>query len=365
MLLNFKKRENGISANGDLVGQLQELETKSEFFMLTIQSLIQFIKEFALDLKEIESDAFKQKICELSKTFTSETRVKKLESTFRKRKKAIGGHAIRQRDYLKDRETEFRDIIDILTKAMVTVDSENQEYNLKILKQGEKIEQITLLDDIKKVKQALIDEVEHIRETVKDKQNKDSAKLQLLSRQVKALNVELKKARTESELDGMTGIFNRKTFDGYLSEIIDSNAVYKSSFSLLLIDIDDFKNINDTYGHQTGDRVIITIVNKCRGSIRNEDFLARYGGEEFALILPGASLKNAEKKARQLCKTIGQTRYALDSVDSGQTLSVTISIGVSAYQRGDTAASILKRTDAALYAAKGAGKNRVFTEKKI
>lgn len=132
-----------------------------------------------------------------------------------------------------------------------------------------------------------------------------------------------------------------------------------------MVDIDNFKEINDNYGHQTGDRVIMAVANKCRESIRGADFLARYGGEEFVIILNGASLKNAAKKANHICQSIAATRYCLDEVPGGPTLSVTVSIGVSYLQKSDTVATVTQRADKALYAAKHTGKNCALSEKEI
>ena len=107
------------------------------------------------------------------------------------------------------------------------------------------------------------------------------------------------------------------------------------------------------------------VANKCRQSIRSEDFLARYGGEEFAIILPGASLRNAVKKGRQICQTIAATRYLLEGVDSGDPLGLTVSIGVSICGKADTAVALVNRADKALYVAKGSGKNRACSEKDV
>jgi len=136
-------------------------------------------------------------------------------------------------------------------------------------------------------------------------------------------------------------------------------------FALLMIDIDDFKRINDAYGHLAGDSVLVAMVNKCRKSVRSEDLLARYGGEEFAILLIGASLRNVVKKGRQICESIGSTRYVLEGMPVREPLTITVSIGVSAWCQGDTAADLVGRADKALYQAKAAGKNRVVSEKDI
>jgi diguanylate cyclase len=245
------------------------------------------------------------------------------------------------------------------------MDSENRDFNHNILEQGKRIEDITHLDDIKRLKQALLQEVESLRDAVREKESRDVAKIESLSQQVAVLNTELASARTESERDGLTGVLNRRTFDRFLAELVEKNTVKVQEFALLMIDIDDFKRINDTYGHPVGDSVLAAVANKCRQSIRGEDLLARYGGEEFAIILPGASLRNAVKKGRQICQAIAATRYMLEGADSGEPLGLTVSIGVSVCGKADTAATLIQRADKALYMAKGSGKNRACSEKEI
>jgi len=363
MLLKLKKKESDLIKTEDLSAQLRDSGKKKDFYLLSIRALFQFIKDFSLDLKEINSDEFKDEISRLSAKFIGETKLKKIQSSFEKDKKGIAAYISLQKKYLTDREGEFKDIIDILTNAMVNLDVENQEYNQKILEQSGKIEQITFLDDIKKIKQTLILEIEQMRQTVEKKQSGDNVKLEALAKQVHTLNSQLKQAYTESVTDSLTGIYNRKAFDRQIGELVEKNTVFKSPFSLLMMNIDNFKNINDTHGHQIGDHIIMAIVNKCRQAIRGEDFFARYGGEEFIIILPGASLRNAVKKASHICKSIASTRYRLDDDQDEQTLHVTISVGVSCHQKADTTTSVIQRADKALYAAKHAGKNCVYSEK--
>ena len=365
MALALIKKKSEKTEKEDLSGMLKSSDEKRQFFLLAVRALLIFIKDFSLDLKEIDSEEFKKKIDDLSENFISEEKTKKLQSAFEKNKINIITYIKKQKEYLKDREGEFKEIIDLLTKAMAVVDNDNQVYNEKIYKQSEKLEKITLLDDIKKIKNELIIEVESIRETVREKELHDSEKLEKLSKKVNTLNVELEKAKEESVKDGLTGIYNRKAFDRYIKELIERNTVTKTPFSILVLDIDDFKKINDNFGHQTGDRVLVAMAQKCRGFIRSDDFLARYGGEEFVVVLPGASLRNAVKKGKLICKEIAKSRYTLGEGKEDTVISITVSIGASVHKKGDTVKTIIERADKALYAAKQAGKNRVVSEKEI
>ncbi len=365
MLFNFRKKEAEGQESVNWAAEFERSEERLEFFLLAARALLQCIREFTLDIKELDSAGFKTGLADFAETLVSEEKIQRLQTLFESRTAGIGTFAQRQKDYLRDRETEFKDIIDILSKAMVVQDTENRAYNHSILEQSQRLEEITLLDDIKRIKQALLQEVEQLREAVREKEACDGAKIEKLSRQVAVLNNELQSVRSESERDGLTGILNRRAFDRHLADLIACNTVKPQEFALLMIDIDDFKRINDTYGHLTGDSVLVAVVNKCRQSVRGEDVLARYGGEEFAIILSGATLRNAVKKGRQICEAIATTRYLLEGMPSKETLSLTVSIGVSACRAGDAVAALVDRADKALYHAKKSGKNRVVSEKDL
>ena len=360
----FKKKDITTLEMEKLIEKQKDSEQKGRLFLLTIQALLFFLKEFSLDLKEIDSDRFKEEVDLLNEIFLSDKKVKKINSLFEKQKINILQYIKTHKKYILDREFELKDIIELLTKAIATIDVENRNFNQSVYKQSKKIEKITLLDDIKKIKIALKQEIEQMNKTVLQKELYDKKQLERLSSKVSSLEVALKKAKKESLTDGLTGIYNRKAFDEYLKNLVEQNAVFHSPFSMLMLDIDDFKKINDTYGHQIGDRIILAMVQKCEQFIRKVDYFSRYGGEEFVIILTGASLKNGLKKARQICKSIAQAQYSIDNAhdiarQGGTELSFTVSIGVSAYQKGDTEATVTERADKALYLAKRGGKNAV------
>ncbi|MCP4690994.1 MAG: diguanylate cyclase [Desulfobacterales bacterium] len=363
----FSKKTDEEATVEDLSEKLGKSEEKREFFLLSIRAMLQLLKEFALDQNEINSKGYKKQIDRIQKKFVEEKEVRPIRSLFDKSKQAILSFISNQKRYIKEREDELRDIIDLMSTAMVTLNTENQAYHGNIYKQSEKIEKITLLDDIRKIRNALETEVSQMRKFIREKQTREEKRMKTLTLKVDALNDELKKAKEEASTDGLTGVFNRLTFDRYIQDLVEKNTVKKTPFAMLIIDIDDFKKVNDAYGHQTGDSILVSMTRKCKEAIRGDDFLGRYGGEEFVVLLPGASLKNAIKKGRQICKIVAATKYkyVVNDEDAGITLRVTVSIGVSAYRKGDTVGSVIERADKALYLAKESGKNCVISEKNI
>lgn len=161
--------------------------------------------------------------------------------------------------------------------------------------------------------------------------------------------------QTAARVDGLTQVANRAYFDDYLAGALRHFQRYKEPFSLMLVDIDHFKSINDTHGHQAGDRILKAMTRKMKAAVRGSDFVARYGGEEFAVVLIRAPLPVALQVAETVRDAIETTVFRLEST----TLHVTVSVGVGEVVPGDTPASIIKRADDALYKAKSSGRNQV------
>ena len=342
--------------------EIGDARERLNVFLESISALFLFVREFTLDIPEIDADGFKKQLESLQAKFQAEEKAKTIAAQFDRQKGKILDYIQRQKTYIGERETEFREIIDLMTAAMGGLDNDNRDFYSSIRTQGERFEEITLLDDIKRIKSELVREVDNMRTMVREKEDLDQKTLDALSSQVDVLKKELDKARHTASTDGLTGVNNRKALDGHLRRLVERNTVTRAPFSLLMMDLDDFKQLNDTYGHTVGDRMLMAFTEKCRAAVRSDDFLARYGGEEFTLILPGASLRNASKKAKQLCRSIAAAKYAADDSPRAEVVTVTVSIGVSTYRKGDTVKSLVERADQCLYNAKAAGKNRVVAE---
>jgi len=150
---------------------------------------------------------------------------------------------------------------------------------------------------------------------------------------------------------------NRTYFDEKLNEMITVRKRYGDPFSLLMIDIDNFKAINDSYGHPAGDRILKGVGMKIKASLRGSDFLARFGGDEYALILIKTDAAAATEVAWKLCEEVRASRFLLDET----ALTMTLSIGVAEAAGDDTEETLLERADAALYRTKMAGRNGAST----
>ncbi|HEX2475655.1 MAG TPA: GGDEF domain-containing protein, partial [Lacipirellulaceae bacterium] len=161
---------------------------------------------------------------------------------------------------------------------------------------------------------------------------------------------------SRSLTDPLTGLPNRREFDNRMEERMAAWKRRQEIFSLLIVDVDHFKKLNDQHGHLAGDQMLAAMGKALRSAIRREDAVARYGGEEFAMLLPHTSLEQGVQVAQNVRDAVA--RISVDH--NGQQLTVTASAGLATIQTDEHAELLIHRADAALYAAKGAGRNCAF-----
>ena len=178
------------------------------------------------------------------------------------------------------------------------------------------------------------------------------------ARQMTVLERQLEDARREATVDGLTGLMNRRAFDQTIRTLAGTAMNSGDPLALLVVDIDHFKAVNDTWGHAVGDAVLQLVARRLAHRARAEDKPARFGGEEFVLLLPGTTLEEAAAIGDALRADLESQRLVLR--DTQQPIgTVTASIGVALYEPGERLADWVGRADAALYRAKAAGRNRV------
>ena len=173
----------------------------------------------------------------------------------------------------------------------------------------------------------------------------------------------LEKLAYQTEHDALTGLANRRAFDRILDIEVERSRRAKTPLSLAIFDLDNFKSINDTYGHPKGDEVLATFAKMLDDTTRRYDLAARYGGEEFALIMAGSGVVKAQRLLKRLLKEFKQVEFV--SPDGREKFNVTCSVGLTCYKGSIdiSAEEFLKLADDALYEAKTSGKDQVKVSK--
>lgn len=256
--------------------------------------------------------------------------------------------------HMEEIRAEMRGLI-IETLSGVNLASQNAAQSTstlaassKRLTQGPSVEEL----------HSIVNEV--VEETHNLAHNSNSLKQMLddTRHEIDALREELERTRQQATTDALTGLVNRHGFESALQIACNEASQHRQVLTLLILDIDHFKQVNDNYGHLVGDKVIRNVGTILSANIKGKDMVARIGGEEFAVLLPGTSLENGMRVGEILRLNIERSR--LKRTVTGQIVGhVTVSVGVAEYLFGEDTDNLLKRADDALYTSKHAGRNRV------
>ncbi len=190
--------------------------------------------------------------------------------------------------------------------------------------------------------------------TASQREEELKARLADLESETKGLREQILEAAIKAVRDAVTGLPNRQAYDDRVEQEFSRWKRFGEPLALLVWDIDDFKKINDTFGHQSGDKALRVMAEKLKDTLRETDFIARYGGEEFVVLLVGTDLDGAKEAAEKMRARIEKVGLKAN----GEMIRMTISGGISMFQQGDVPPDVFERADQALYKAKRNGKNQ-------
>ncbi len=214
-------------------------------------------------------------------------------------------------------------------------------------------------EDVHEIVAGIVEETRRMEERTRELEQR----LKESSEEVTELKANLVEVQNEAMTDMLTGIANRRCFDQQLQDQAAEAIEEEKPMSLLLLDIDHFKNFNDNFGHLMSDQVLKLIARSLTESVKGRDLPARFGGEEFAIVLPETPIEAACVLANQIRMLISRRNIVKKS--TGEILcKVSVSIGAGQYRPGEPLDDLIRRTDTALYAAKDAGRNRVVSERR-
>lgn len=245
-----------------------------------------------------------------------------------------------------EEETTLNDMSLDLAKSSLK-EFEKSNANLKNISDSNVIDISAIKNDYDRV------HTQKILNTFDTFQGQILSELKNADETITRLKLEIEKLERESHIDSLTKTYNRRVFTKDLSEILLAVEDKNVDLFLIMIDADDFKNINDSYGHIAGDKTLIFLAKLLESSLRKGVKVYRYGGEEFTIILNRTTLEEAKKSADRIINETAQSKLLY----KGHNIHLTISAGVACYKQGDTAESFIDRADQALYEAKDAGKN--------
>lgn len=251
-------------------------------------------------------------------------------------------------------QEELKRILRSVMLQLLQTGNEFAQYANGLGTQLERMKDDIDLDLLRDISTALVDETRHMENSTKA----SSTRISGATEEVDRLRKELEEARREASTDPLTGLLNRRAFTTVIGNAIAKSNADQHPFCLLMLDVDHFKNVNDTYGHLVGDKVLRFIGRLLAQVLKGQDTLCRFGGEEFAALLPDTQIEGAERVAETIRNRLLNSQLRL--TESGQSLGeITASFGIACYETGETIEELIHRTDKALYEAKRLGRNRV------
>ena len=254
-----------------------------------------------------------------------------------------------------ERDATMKVLRDVLVE-MERVTGDVHERNSEMQQTARDVDDMVVTPEMQEIKQAVLG---HVSKLIESNQELEDNLLYTQYR-VQEQAQEIDTARLEARTDGLTGVANRKAFDEKLHLSVGAYHRKATPFVLVLIDVDHFKRINDSHGHQAGDRVLEMLGEAMREVVREGDFVARLGGDEFGVILPHTEMEVGYDVTERLHVKVSEETSHMSS--SGNQISVGLSIGVASVRDNDTPESIYQRADDAMYRSKDRGRNQVQRE---
>ncbi|HHM05913.1 MAG TPA: GGDEF domain-containing protein [Gammaproteobacteria bacterium] len=261
-----------------------------------------------------------------------------------------------EKEHVGGRLNDFRDMLWVFIHGLRATVVEDQAADREVAAQLDQLKQALDTESVDELRREVVASLALIGRTLATRRSRQQAQMQQLGEQLKAMRQELVSARKEMSLDPMTRLFNRASFDEMVEKSVEISFLSGQPAALVMVDIDNFKAVNDTHGHPAGDKVIMALAERLlRAFPRKGDFVARYAGDEFAVVLQDTSREQAAAVAERLLKGARDEVVVLD----GGGLRYSISVGVADLEGVSSAGDWVRRADQALYQAKRTGRDRL------
>lgn len=316
------------------------------------QELLRGVEHFVLSTPDLDAPGFLDRLRRTASGLRPGADPDSLEGQRRWAAESLSAFGQLQRRYLSERESELWRLLNLYQEHQKMDSAANKQFHEALRGTHERMGNIVRLDDLRQVRERLESEIERATTLMEQKVKADEDRSSGLAAQVMQLEAALVAARHEAMRDAMTGVYHRGGFQSQLDAMLQS----PTPCSLAMIDVDNFKGINDTLGHLVGDHILKTAVQLLGKIARPGDVLGRFGGDEFCLLAPGTP---PNRLAERFDSVVSARTLNLKFDERLVAIKLSFSVGVAGSVSGDTAEALMQRADGALYEAKRAGKARV------
>jgi len=355
---NFKIYQKRCGLNDDdileMLPKLEECLAKDEDFSELVDSIIFALTPSYANFMDDEVAILKKQLKENPNLITSKNMAEEIKILTKKRIK-------RDKEELRKKFVDIDKITETLSRKIISLlkNSDASSEEIRLISKG--LQDINTKDDYEVVKNKLIaitlDLDKEIRK-FSDELKKEDKEISILRKRVEILESQLKEAKKEAKTDNLTNMLNKKALNDELKKQEEFFRRFKRTYSVVFFDIDHFKNVNDTYGHEAGDVILKSVGLILNRYSRDIDIVGRFGGEEFIIIAPETDKKGAYIFAEKIRKIIEKTKFMYKKTR----IKVTISAGVAERIETNSMQEIIELADRRLYKAKNGGRNRVVAE---
>lgn len=271
-------------------------------------------------------------------------------------KRFVETHRADEKLFVETGFENLRAAVKIFLHTTTSTLREEREAALLMAGELDQLDRALAVNDHEAIRRAAESTARAARDQLDRRRHREKEQIEALQTNILELQSELAEARRAASIDALTQVWNRSALDAHLASVSDQSFLSGRSACIVMVDIDHFKQVNDSYGHPAGDEVIRQIADAIvRVFLRREDFVARYGGEEFCVVAQHTTFDTTRERAERLRKTIEEMKIEA----FGHRLRVSVSFGLAALDSGESAKSWLARADEALYRAKQKGRNRI------
>jgi len=293
----------------------------------------------------------RQSLLEIAQRISRDATCPVMEGTREQVKEQLQQWGSRTEAYFKQKTNEVKELLIVLARTAESVGERDQKYASQFIQLTSRLQTIANLEDITQIRTSLVHSAAELKNCVDQMTHDGRESVKQLQAEMEAYQAKLVEAERRASRDGLTDLENRTSVESQIEWRISMN----EKFCLVMLDLDDFKKVNDRYGHQAGDDLLKQFASELRTASRHEDVVGRWGGDEFVLLL-NCDLPEAQARVKRI-ETWILGDYTISLGKEKHKLSLSASIGVAEWKLGETMEDVLRQADASMYEDK-AGSRR-------